>query len=159
MYLKLLQYPSALETCSPLWTAWTLIILTSLATLSPSRSATQSARTTFRWSGKGSLHPVAGAACYEERRRKEFIKKVVRGAAVAARLDTPDFSFHPMVFDLKRSLGAVCISHCRRRVAHRLSENDRASSSHPPPVYPSCLPQYLGMERDAHSSTPPTAVP
>jgi hypothetical protein len=26
-------------------------------------------------------------------------------------------------------------------------------------VYPSCLPQYLGLDRDAHSSTPPAAVP
>jgi hypothetical protein len=50
--------PTALQSCSPLWAAWTLTILTSLSTLSTSRSATQSARTAFRWSGKGSLHLV-----------------------------------------------------------------------------------------------------
>jgi hypothetical protein len=50
--------PTALQNCLPLWTAWTLTILTYLATHATSRSATQSARTTFRWSGKGSLHLV-----------------------------------------------------------------------------------------------------
>jgi hypothetical protein len=46
----------ALQTFSPLWTAWTLTILKVLATVLTSRSATQSVRTTYRWSGKASLH-------------------------------------------------------------------------------------------------------
>jgi hypothetical protein len=40
----------------------------------------------------------AGAAGSEERKRKEFIEKVERGAAFVSGW-TPDFFFHPMGFD------------------------------------------------------------
>jgi hypothetical protein len=53
---------------------------------------------------KGLTSPGAGAAGSEERKRKEFIKKVERGA-VATPGWTPDFSFHPMGFDLNGAWG------------------------------------------------------
>jgi hypothetical protein len=46
----------------------------------------------------------AGAAGSEERKRKEFIKKVERGAAVAPGW-TPDFFFHLLAFDLNGAWG------------------------------------------------------
>jgi hypothetical protein len=55
---------------------------------------------------KGLTSPGAGAAGCEERKRKEFIKKVERGAAVAPGW-TPDFSFHPMGFDLNGAWGRL----------------------------------------------------
>jgi hypothetical protein len=53
---------------------------------------------------KGLISPGAGAAGSEERKRKEFIKKVERDAAVAPGW-TPDYSFHPMGFDLNGARG------------------------------------------------------
>jgi hypothetical protein len=45
---------------------------------------------------KGLASPGAGAVGSEERERKELIKKVERGAAVAPGW-TRDFSFHPII--------------------------------------------------------------
>jgi hypothetical protein len=93
--------PTAFQTCSPLFTAWTLNILISLATPSTSWSATQCNLSLVR---KGLTSPGPGATGPEERKRKEFIKKVERGAAVAPGW-TPDFSFHPMGLDLNGAWG------------------------------------------------------
>jgi hypothetical protein len=94
---------TALQTCSPLWTAWMLTILTCYRRHGPRHS----------WRAQPfpgperahyTPHTGAGAAGSEERKRKELIKKVERGAAVAPGW-TPDFSFHPMGFDVNGALG------------------------------------------------------
>jgi hypothetical protein len=53
---------------------------------------------------KGLASPGAGVAGSEERKRKEFTKKLERGAAVAPGL-TADLSFHPIGFDLNGAWG------------------------------------------------------
>jgi hypothetical protein len=53
---------------------------------------------------KGLTSPGAGAAGSEKRKRKEFIKKVRRDAAVAPDR-TPDFSFQLMGFEFNGSWG------------------------------------------------------
>jgi hypothetical protein len=90
----------ALQTFSPLWTAWTLTMPTVLATVLTSWSATQSVRTTYRWSGKASLHLMPARGPLKNESGRSFIEKVERGSAVAAVAPgwTPDFSFHPMGF-------------------------------------------------------------
>jgi hypothetical protein len=77
--------------------------------------------------GKGLTSPGGGAAGSEERKRKEFIKKVERGAAFAPGW-TPDFSFHPMDFDLNGAWGpsALCIVDFPSRLASQRTTEPQA---------------------------------